>query len=81
MMKMFNGQITFFPILLTYNNKNIHNTTQFTPSDAIKNINHLAVKLNMEMKAKRNRKYPDVNVGDNVKMFRKKKKRIEINSR
>ena len=65
-MKMFNGQIMFFPILLTYNNKNIHNTTQFTPSDARTNMNHLAVKLNMEIKAKRNRKYPDVNVGDNV---------------
>ena len=80
MMKMFNGQIMFFPILLTYNNKNIHNTTQFTPSDARKNINHLAVKLNMEMKAKRNRKYPEVNVGDNVICFRKKTP-IEINNR
>ena len=73
MMKMFNGQIMFLPILLTYNNNNIHNT-KFTPSDARKNMNHLAVKINMEIKAKRGRVYPDVNVGDNVKMFRKKKR-------
>ena len=25
-----------YPILLTYNNKKIHNTTKFTPSDARK---------------------------------------------
>ena len=36
LMKMFSGHIMFFPILLTYNNKNIHNTTKFTPSDARK---------------------------------------------
>ena len=68
-----------FSYLTNYNNKNIHNTTKFTPSDARKNINHLAVKLNMEIKAKRGRVYPDVNVGDNVNCVRKK--RIEINSR
>jgi hypothetical protein len=64
-----------FPILLTYNNKNIHNTTKFTPSEARKNSNQLAVKLNMEMKAKRGRKYPKISVGDNVKNFRKKTNR------
>ena len=54
----------FLPILLTYNNKNIHNTTQFTPSDARKNMNHFAVKINMEIKAKHGRKYEEVNVGE-----------------
>ena len=64
-------RLCFFLFYLLITIKNIHNTTKFTPSEARKSINQLAVKLNMEMKAKRGRKYPEINVGDNVKNFRK----------
>ena len=42
-----------------------HSATGFTPKDARKPSN--------ELKAKRNRVYPDLGVGDEVKIFRKKK--------
>ena len=61
-----------YEIILTYNNKLVHSVTKFTPSDARKESNRLEVKNNMELKAKRNRTYPDVNVGDYVKIFHKK---------
>ena len=60
-------------VLLTYNHKMIHNTTHMTPYDAMKPKNHLLVKNNIISKAKRNRIYPDINVGDRVKIYTKKK--------
>ena len=51
----------------------IHNTTHMTPYDATKPQNHLLVKNNIISKAKRNRIYPDINVGDRVKIYTKKK--------
>ena len=59
-------------ILLTYNNKNIHSTTKFTPSQAKLPKHEFEVKLNMSLQAKRNRTYPEVEVGDSVKIMRKK---------
>ena len=60
-----------FPILLTYNNKNEHNTINMTPAEATKEDNHLDVKLNLEMKAKRDRRYPEVKIGAFVKIMLK----------
>ena len=60
-----------FPILLTYNNKNEHNTTGLTPADATKHENALDVKMNIELKAKRERRYPELVVGDRVKILLK----------
>ena len=48
-----------FPIMLTYNNKHEHTATKMTPSEAAKEDNAFDAKLNMLLKAKRNRKYPD----------------------
>jgi hypothetical protein len=62
-----------YAILLTYNNKNIHSTIGMTPTDARKPTNAATVKARMEIKAKRGRKYEDVNVGDYVKIFKKKR--------
>ena len=62
-----------FEILLTYNNKMKHSATGFTPKDARKPSNELKVKLHLNMNAKRNRVYPDLGVGDEVKIFRKRK--------
>ena len=62
-----------FEILLTYNNKMKHSASGFTPKDARKPSNELKVKMNLSAGAKRNRVYPDLNVGDEVKIFRKRK--------
>jgi transposase InsO family protein len=63
-----------YAVMLTYNNKLVHSITKFTPAEAMKPSNHLDVKLNLELKAKHSRKYPNVAVGDCVKVFKKKDK-------
>ena len=60
-------------ILLTYNNKMKHSATGFTPKDARKPSNELKVKLHLNMNAKRNRVYPEIEISDQVRIFRKKK--------
>ena len=61
-----------FEMLLTYNNKNVHSTTKFTPSQAKLPKNEFQVKLKISLQAKRNRTYPEIEVGDSVKIMRKK---------
>ena len=61
-----------FEILLTYNNKNVHSATKFTPSEAKKPENEFEVKLNISLQAKKSRVYPEIEVGDSVKIMRKK---------
>ena len=61
-----------FEILLTYNNKNIHSATKFTPKDARMKKNEFEVKMNITMQAKKTRMYPELDVGSNVKIMRKK---------
>ncbi len=63
-----------FEILLTYNNKLKHTTTRMTPADAQKDSNKLMVWVNNYLAGKQERKYPDIAIGDKVKMLRKKKK-------
>ena len=60
-------------ILLTYNNQMKHSATGFTPKEARKPSNQFKVKLNLTLKGKKNRVYPELNVGDEVKIFRKRK--------
>ena len=60
-------------ILLTYNNQMKHSATGFTPKEARKPSNQFKVKLNLTMKGKKNRVYPDLDVGDEVKIFKKRK--------
>ena len=62
-----------FEILLTYNNKLKHSSTKFTPNEARDSKNELNVRLNMLMHQKHNRKYPILEVGNKVKIYRKKK--------
>ena len=50
-----------------------NSATGFTPKDARKPSNELEAKLHLNMNAKRNRVYPDLGVGDEVKIFRKRK--------
>jgi len=58
-----------FQIMLTYNNKNEHNSINMTPAEATKEDKHLDVKLNLELKAKRDRTYPEIKIGDLVKIM------------
>ncbi len=58
-----------YAVLLTYNNKNIHSTINMTPNEARKDHNNFHVKLNLELKAKFIRKYPNIAIGSMVKVF------------
>jgi len=69
-----NWSSLLFQILLKYNHKQIHTTTGFTPADAEKASNHLNVKLNIEMKKKKTRVYPDIEIGDWVRIHKSKDK-------
>ena len=59
-------------IMVTYNDKMVHSSTKMTPKEARLKRNEYAVKLNLELRALKNRKYPELNVGDEVKVMRKK---------
>ena len=61
-----------YSVLLTYNHKIIHSVTKFTPADAMKPVYEWMVKTHLEIQRRSTRKYPDVDVGDHVKTFRKK---------
>ena len=63
-----------YEILLTYNNKLKHSAHGFVPADAAKKENSLDVKLNLEAKAKNTRRYPLIEIGNKVKILRKKSK-------
>jgi hypothetical protein len=60
----------------------VHSATKLTPHDALKPSNKIAVKLNLELAAKHLRKYPEVKVGDKVRVYKKRedyaKERISI---
>ena len=56
-----------------YNEKHVQRTTNMTPADATKEENEFDVKTNLEINAVHRRKYPEVEVGDAVRSFRKKK--------
>ena len=61
-----------FEILLTYNNKDVHSATGLTPNEARKEKNEFKAKLNVSVKARKERTYPTLEVGDKVKIMRKK---------
>ena len=63
-----------FEIMITYNNKMVHSATDLTPQQARKPENELKVKANIAMNATETRKYPELEKGDKVKIFRKKDK-------
>ena len=59
-------------VLLAYNHKMVNNSTGMTPYEATKERSHIT--QNLELRAKHTRKYPDINVGDKVKIYTKKKR-------
>ena len=61
-----------FEILLTYNYKMIHSSIGMRPADAVKEENWRKAKENMLKKAKFQRTYNDIKVGDKVRIFKKR---------
>ena len=59
------------PILNKYNNTE-HTTIKMSPNDAKKPQNEMTVKFNLELKAKKNRKYPTLNKDSEVRVMMKK---------
>ena len=62
------------PVLVTYNRQRVHSSTQMTPHEARQNNNQQSVKFNLELKRQHGRKYPEISVGDIVKVYKKKTK-------
>ena len=62
-----------YPVLLTYNTLMVHSVTKMTPNSARQPKSHLTVKMNLELNAKRTRQYPELAIGDHVKVYKKKK--------
>ena len=63
-----------YPVVLTYNQKLVSSVTGMTPAQASKPQNHMAVRWNLEKHRRTGRRYPDVAVNDNVKIYKKKDK-------
>ena len=63
-----------YPILLKYNFKSVHTSTKLTPNEADKTHNQFYVKLNLELNRVHKRRYPDVEIGSEVKVYKKKDK-------
>ena len=61
-----------YPIMLTYNNKMVHASIKMTPYEATKPSNAIDAKLNIELQASFTRKYPELEIGSSVKIFKKK---------
>ena len=59
---------------LRYNQKMVNRTTGLTPYAASEPKNTAHVRTMLEINAIRKRKYPDIKVGDRVKVYKKKDK-------
>ena len=62
-------------VLVTYNRQRVHASTKMTPHEARQNNNQQSVKFNLELKRQHGRKYPEISVGDIVKVYKKNKAR------
>ena len=60
-------------VLLTYNHKMVNRSTGMTPYEAKKDKKMLNAKQHLELHARHDRLYLDINVGDKVKIYTKKK--------
>ena len=58
--------------MLTYNNKDVHSSIGQTPYNARDKDNEFKSKLKVSMNAKKQKLYPELNVGDKAKIRRKK---------
>ena len=58
--------------MLTYKNKYVHSATGLIPNEAKNDNNEFKAKLNVSVKARKETIYPTLEVGDKVKIMRKK---------
>ena len=58
--------------MLTYNNKMIHSSIKMTPYEATKPSNAIDVNSTIELQASFTRAYPELDIGSNVKIYKKK---------
>ena len=61
-----------FEVLLTYNNKDVHTATGLTPDQAKLDKYRLQTKMNLELHRISKRRYPTIDVDDQVKLYKKK---------
>ena len=61
-------------VLMRYNQKMVNRTTGLTPYEAREPKNEAHVRTMLEVNAIHKRKYPDLKVGDEVKLYHKKDK-------
>ena len=61
-------------VLMRYNNYMVNRTTGLTPYEATLPKNEAHVRTMLEINAIRKRKYPDLKVGDKVRLYSKKDK-------
>ena len=59
-------------VLKKYNEKMVHSATGLTPVDATKEENEFYAKTNLEIKRISDRKYPELDVGNHVRVYKKK---------
>ena len=59
------------PINNVYNNKMKSSITNFTPTEARNPDDLIYVKTNLNLNRQHNRRYPDINVGDKIKIYEK----------
>ena len=61
-------------VIFTYNYMRPHSTVGLTPNEARQPKNESEVRVNLYKKAKRNRVYPTIDIGDTVRIYQKKDK-------
>ena len=59
--------------LVTYNYRMVQRNTKMTPDKARDKKNTLTVKVNLELHSKHKRTYPEIKVGDQARIYTKKK--------
>ena len=52
----------------------VHSVTKHTPEHALRPSNTAIIKFNLELKRRHSRKYPEIEIGDTVRIFKKKDK-------
>ena len=61
-----------YPIMLTYHNKMVHSSIKMTPYQATKPSNAIDVTYSIELQSSFTIKYPELDIGSSVKIYKKK---------
>ena len=67
------GWTSMLPQALNKYNTTVHSSTKMSPKQAHKDENNSSVRVNLTLREKNKRKYPEIKEGDSVKYFHKKK--------